>query len=229
MRKGLHLLISSGLLLAITTALFYCMGIAYHNGYLTILNLDIYVLERSFNLTLYSGFLLFSDLISNLLVFINYCFLLFLVISILLIITFLINKKFKINLIDKCIQIAKQTHDESKEDTPPLTKIDHYGGCFLKICKYFIILLIIYISILVILFIPERKGKELAEATLKILENPANIQENKLISVLIREEKLKLYYLDCGSSFCAGIDLKTREVYYFPRDQFTYTLPPRKQ
>lgn len=225
MRKGLNLLISSGLLLAIATALLYCVAIAYHNGYLETLGLNIYVLERSFNLTLYSGFLLAS----NSIVLVVQCLLFILACLIFLIILLLINKIFNFKLINSFIQACKQPQQETQKKEPHLTRVDYYGSIALKGLKYLFFVLFIYLLIMIALLISEKKGEETAQAVLKILENPAAIKGSRLITAWVREEKLKLYYLDCGSSFCAGIDPNTREVYYFPKDQFTYILDPIEQ
>lgn len=70
----------------------------------------------------------------------------------------------------------------------------------------------------------EEKGANRAQTIIQTLREPETIPEGKLITAWVRGETLKLLYLNCGSRFCAGIDPKTRIVYYFPQDQYTYTL-----
>jgi len=67
----------------------------------------------------------------------------------------------------------------------------------------------------------EGKGKEVALADLKTIESSA-VQASDLVTVKIDDKLMQLLPLVCGARNCAGIDPKTKVIYYFPQNGHSY-------
>lgn len=152
MKKSLNLIISSGLFLAICTALLYCIGVAYQNGYLIELKLNASILERSFNLTLYSGLIRFlgiAVLLMPSLVGVS----LFITVTILIIVIALsLGKKYLHltwvkPLFKKCISFLERKYkSKKKHDTfeNRMYKVFYYVFFFLIFLFFFLITFKLY-------------------------------------------------------------------------------------
>ena len=81
----------------------------------------------------------------------------------------------------------------------------------------------LFAALIYLLINCESKGKEAAEAILKRIESNA-VQQSEIITVKIDDKAKQLLSLACGERNCAGIELSTKTVYYFPQNGHSFQL-----
>ncbi len=209
-------LLESGMVIAVVTAILYCVSAAYNGGYFYPLQLDSDVLDQNFHQVLYNGFLVsfvpaFEGLIIYVLLRILYSHALF--------------PEFN-NLLRKSwgkkrwfIKQKQRFFGKGKDSKIEQDKKQYS----IKILVYSVFFLGFLLSMVYF----ESIGKKAAYSILEKIETKS-IQENELISVKIDEKLEKLFYLMCGARNCAGINPKTKVVYYFPQNGHSYQLRERK-
>lgn len=200
----------SAFLLAGATAFLYCVSTAYANGYLSTLRLDSDVLDRNFHQVLYNGFLV---CLQPILVGLSAYACLRLLYSHLIlpeIINWLCkairNKRRYIKIKRKWSGGRKERAAErvAKQKTISLLRCLGLAISFLLSLVYF-----------------EMQGKKAALDILKQI-NGKQISESGLIKVVIDNKTRTLVYLGCGARNCAGMELISKTVYYFPQNGHSY-------
>ena len=72
----------------------------------------------------------------------------------------------------------------------------------------------------------ETQGKQAAFEILKKIDTKTVQPTDLLLWVRIDGQDRRLLDLGCGARNCAGLDLVTRTVIYFPQNGHSYILPP---
>ena len=212
-------LFESGIVIAVGTAVLYCVNAAYFGGYFSPLQLDADLLDQNFHQILYNGFLksFFPALIGIVL----YIFLSVIYFGVKIFYSDWLFPKFNVffqKKLDESKWLIKQRQRfiDMKNDN----KIDHdFENHLSNIMRYPVIL----IGFLLLLIYFESEGHKAASIILKKIETNA-IQENELIMVKIDGKPEKLFHLMCGARNCAGIDPKSKVVYYFPQNGHSFQL-----
>lgn len=203
---------NGGLGLALVTAALYCISTAYYGGFMGVLRLDADVLDRNFHQTLYHGFL--TAFVPVFYVMSVMCVLLMLYSHLALP---AVNDALRGNrrqqrkfLKIKQWMLGKRRDSaferRQKRRTVWTCVLVFMGAAFIFFLAHF-----------------EREGKEKANRLLSRLERPT--QEAAMVSVRIDGQLHRLLYLGCGARNCAGMDLSTHMVHYFPQNGHAFQHP----
>lgn len=203
-------LFDSAVTLAVTTAFFYAISTAYYDGYFGILHLDANVLDRNVQQSLYRGFVIsLAPAIIGFLIYASGCALYS---HILLpeLNDWLRHsrwcKRQFLKLKHLCLGKRKDPEIERSQKKHTLTAFLYFG---------------IFMMLILSLQYFENKGKEVAVADLKTIESSA-VRTSDLVTVKIDDKPMQLLPLVCGARNCAGIDPKTKVIYYFPQNGHSY-------
>lgn len=203
-------LFDSAVTLAVTTAFFYAISTAYYDGYFGPLHLDANVLDRNVQQSLYRGFVIsLTPTLIGLLIYACGCafysHVLLPVLNDWLRHSRWCKRQF-LKLKHLCLGREKDPEIERSQKKHTLTAFLYLG---------------IFTILILSLQYFERKGKEVAVADLKTIESSA-VQASDLVTVKIDEKLMQLLPLVCGARNCAGIDPKTKVIYYFPQNGHSY-------
>lgn len=199
MRKPLD----SAIFLAACTALLYSWSTANYHGFLTTVNLDSDMMERSFHQVIYSGLVVsFGPIL-----------LIFFLIAITL---FFWSHAILPSYIDwvrgsvksKRRVVKFRRYWIGKRITPAIEKQEkkrfNYAALYSLSCFAFIVSLVYF----------ENKGHQQAKDILAKHMADDNSTAS-MVSVVIGENEKSLRYLGCGAKNCAGIERNSNRVYYF--------------
>jgi hypothetical protein len=214
-------LLNSAVFLAGITAFLYCAGTAYFQGYLYSLRLDAAVLDRNFHQVLYQGFVVSFGPVLLLLLF--YFVWVLLYTGVVQSLTNWLrktpaNKRRYVKARRRWIRKRKSTIAERLQQQHVLGALLYpaLGILFLLTLVYF-----------------EAQGRKLASSILKQIESQTPAESSSIIHVKVDEQRKGLLYLGCGARNCAGIDLSSKTIYYFPQNGHSYqyaapiaTAPP---
>ncbi len=214
MDKLISSLKESGLILALATVFLYCAGSAEYGGYLGTLFLDPDVLNRDFHEILYRGFVVSFDLIIKVfLVYVagRYAY------SYGILPEYNDRKWHRFSAPRKVKKFKKSWFKSSnatwRESPLEIREKQHAHAAAIYGLLFFV-----FIWSLVHF---ERHGKETAEALLLNIRLNQTVESN-FIDVNINNEKKHLYFLACGARNCAGMEIETMKVYYFPQNGHSY-------
>ncbi|MBW3529182.1 hypothetical protein KO533_21815 [Shewanella sp. NKUCC05_KAH] len=211
---------NSAIFITLTTAFFYCCSSFYVNGYFRVLGLDSDVLERNFHSIVFDGF----TLSLNKSVTIFY----------LLVVTFWLRAIFISEVsritkndsnLKKCIRfkrkIYKRLNFKGKYSSWPSWP---YLAPAFRALMFFVSFVVIVLGLKSFqadgmnnaMYIKNHIVEEFSEKQKPITsatkEHPFN-----MVTSLKAELNQPLYLLYCGSRMCAGFDLESEEVVYFPQ------------
>ncbi len=115
----------------------------------------------------------------------------------------------------KIVVLKKFLKIKTKKDKPIEIK-------YLKRMKRFWYISLGAFFFILVMGIFESNGRKNAETLL------LNIKNNSYgkVKVKIQDSDKNIAYLYCGNRNCAGLDLKTKEIVYFPQDGYLY-LPSK--
>lgn len=204
-------LFDSAIIIAIFTAILYSIGMAKHHGFLTEINLNPDMLERSFHLTVYYGVI---DLSFGVMAITFFAIVLISIVGLMVpslidAIYIILPKKIK-----NCIKEKFNNFFSSPEkDDNWVTSITNLSINLLTLLT--LIMLGAFLYALIMLHF-ERKGKDSAAANKELYDN-GNYPATKVITTRINNENKDLFFLTCGSNNCSGIDIKTNKIYYFDK------------
>jgi hypothetical protein len=207
-------LTESSIVLAGITGILYCSSYAYYNGFLRTLLLDPNVLDRNFQQILYDGFLKIASLEIVVLLIIIYPFFRFLYSHLVLP---SINSYLRRSISKKREYVRlKRYWLGKKKDSAIELREKKKTIKIVSCCAAFIV----FIATLAYF---ESSGKREAN---RILEEITlnQIPSSDFITTQINGEPQKLIYLTCGARNCAGMDLNTKTVYYFPQNGHSFVL-----
>ena len=203
MNESRNPLLNSATFLAAITGYLFCVSTAYYEGYLGAFKLDASMLDRNFHQVLYQGALIaFAPLFS---VFLVCCML-----------QFFYSFVFLSSLIDwlrKCRNnkrryIKLKQHLNGKR--PDSKNEIFHKNRFKKITIWTGVSVIFLISMLMF----QRSGYEDGADSSKT--------GKPMLNVKINGEDYSLFYLTCGARNCAGLDLRTQKIYYFPQNGHSF-------
>lgn len=216
MENNRNPLLDSGVALAALTAYLYCASAANYGGYLDSLRLDADVLDRNFQQILYNGFLVsFGPALLALTIYAASR--LFYSHALLPEINDWLRKYWRRKR--QFLKLKHGWYGKRKDSKIEQREKQHSVTAALFAAVFFaLILTFVYF---------EAKGREAAVSILEKI-NKKSVQDHELIIVPINGQSLKLLYLTCGARNCAGIDLSTRIVHYFPQNGHSYYLPVGK-
>lgn len=206
-------LIDSGVILAAITAFLYCAGTARNAGYLGALKLDINILDRNFQQVLYEGFIYsFVTVFNGLVTYIGIRFLY----SHLLLPALVESYKFRrIYLKSKYWFLGK------KKDSVAVKLAKNHTSTFAFLAFILVAFILTIASF-------EKNGSSDANEVLTEIDSKT-VLDYDLVKVKIDGQEHKLYNLSCGSRNCAGIDPKTREVFYFSQTGYSYFYSKKRE
>ncbi len=204
-------LLNSAIFLAGATAFLYCMSTARSNKYLRVLGLDPDILDRNFHQVLYDG--LIVSLKWLLIVPIVYC-----------------GAYFLYRFIVRCVTDWSRTSFGNRRR---LVGVKHHffgkrKSTNTEILQNKRLVRALGYAVISIVFLKsmvyaESQGGKLARALLDQIEQGKAVQVSSIIQVKIEDlPKKSLLNLGCGARNCAGIDLTTKIVYYFPQNGHSY-------
>jgi hypothetical protein len=215
---------NSAIIVTLITGFFYCSSMVYTHAYLGRLGLDSDVLERSFHAVVYQGFVFTLQPM----IYTSFFIAGFVLLRVLLIIELRHSKKLKAK-VDYCK--SKILNYLFKENIV----LDRYEKTLLKsgvsVAKIFIVLIIALLTLAKF----ESNGAKIADDLNKSIAQQlierdkqnasyakANTPRASTIMPSIYKSDRALMFLYCGSRMCAGFDLDTEQVIYFPHTGFTY-------
>ncbi len=219
MTRNQNPLVESAIVIAVGTAILYCVNAAYYGGYFSPLQLDADLLDQNLHQILYKGFLFsFSQAFLGPLLYIFVRILWFGVKVFYL--DWLLPKfnNFFRKRLDKIKWLIKQK--QRLIDNKNNNKIDH---AFEKHLSNVLLIPVVLMGFFFLLLYFDYEGEKAASLILKKIKSKA-IPENELITVKIDGKPEKLFHLMCGARNCAGIDPNTKVVYYFPQNGHSYHL-----
>ncbi len=205
--------LNSATVLAIITTTLYVSGVASYHGYLLVLDLDSDMMERSFNLTLYRGFIvIFVELIWA-----AYALIIVLVLNTYLFIPVLLwymKRGFKQSR--RIIKIKRMFKYRVKIQQDSATRLTNTLVVFS--CIVFTVFSLSYI---------ENKGRTRAYDLLK-RSAEGKLTQSDMVTRQIEGRILSLLNLGCGMSHCAGMEIGNNKIHYFPKSQpYSFELEPK--
>lgn len=205
--------IDSAILLAVCTALLYSWSTANYHGFLTTVNLDSDMMERSFHQVIYSG-LIISFRPIMLVIFLLTSALFVWSHGILPTYIDYVRASFKAKRkmikvrqywIGKRVTLTIEKNEKVRFNRFGLYSL--YGAIFILSLVYF-----------------EEQGQQKAENIIEKHYLNKNIP-NSIINVVINKKETLLLYLACGSKNCAGIERKSNRIFYFSQaNGYSFTL-----
>ena len=203
-------LLNSAVFLAAITGFLYCAGTAHFGGYLSSLRLDAGVLDRNFHQVLYNGFLVsFGQLLVTLFAYAG-ARLLYSHVVLTSLTDWLrkapSNRRSYVKARRRWIK-RKDTNTErlQKQRTASVLKYMALGILLIVSPVYF-----------------ESQGNKEALPILKQIASGKPVESSSMIHVKINDQEKSLFYLACGARNCAGIDLSSKTIYYFPQNGHSY-------
>ena len=201
------------MILALATVFLYCAGSAEYGGYLGTLFLDPGILDRDFHEILYRGFIVSFDVITGGILF---------YVAGRFVYSYVILPEYHDWEMRRFAEPRKatkfktwfKTRNVTRKESPLEIREQHKA-------RSAVIFFIIFIVFLASLVHFERQGREVAEALLRSIDLKQTIQ-SKFMDVRIDDEKKHLYFLACGARNCAGMEIETMKVYYFPQNGHSY-------
>ena len=204
-------LLNSAVFLAAATGFLYCAGTAYFGGYLGSLRLDADVLDRNFHQVLYQGFFVsFGPVLLGLLAYL----------AVVLLYTGVVlphltdwlrttpaNKRRYVKARKRWIRKRKSTIAEK------LQQQRLFGALRYTVLGILFILALVYF---------EWQGRKMASPILKQIGSQKITDSSSIIHVKVNEQEKSLLYLGCGARNCAGLDLSSKTIYYFPQNGHSY-------
>ena len=200
----------SALYLAVITAILYCISTAHAEGYMSALLLDANILERDFHQVLYHG----------------------------LIVSF--APAFKFLFVLTCVSYI-YSHGALPDFVKWLKRSKRNKRKFIKFKSWFTgrkgsaaeafakqrTIKALRCSFLALMFLFslayfERQGKAEALTLLSKIESKEQLPQSTLVNVKIGEAVKDLVYLGCGARNCAGMDVDSKIVHYFPQGGHSY-------
>lgn len=205
-------LLDGAIFLALGSAFLYCASTASYHGYLLYLHLDSDILDRNFHQILYDGLIQSF----NLLIVIVMCYWAFrFFYSHMLLPIYVDYSKKSFSNKRKIIKLKKFWFGVRKDSEHEILakKLTREAG----------FAFVLSVSLLVTLAYLENKGQKRAKDYLeKIYSGEAPARH--LISIKIDGAMRDLYRLVCGARNCAGIDVKSKEVFYFPLNGYSFKI-----
>ena len=207
-------LYESGVVLAAITALLYCIGTAKFSGYTNTLGLNDNILDRNFQQVLYQGFL--DSFLQLFVALMSYSAYRFFYSDVILpdVESWLKHSRQRKKRYIK----FKHWWNGKRKDSVVVQNAKRHTRIFFKIT---FALLALFLSLAYFEF----QGRDAANVVIKELKDASHIPNIRFISVRMDEKPMKLYFLGCGDRNCAGIDVSTKIIYYFPQNNITYHLP----
>ncbi len=197
----------SGMILAGITAFFYCSSSAKFGGFITPYHLDSDVLGRNFQQVLYDGFLTSYPVI-------------FKAIFALAALSF-IRSHMAIPFASEYPKIILSVKKIFKSKSGRIVNDKELKAR--DTTKKIMIYAIIAALSLTYLTKMEATGKKEAIARLGRI-NTDTVLASELVNVKIDGHLKQLVFLMCGERNCAGIDQKTKEIFYYPQNGHSYLL-----
>ncbi|MDI3380386.1 hypothetical protein ACFPPF_09875 [Xenophilus aerolatus] len=200
-----HPLLGSAVLLAGATAFLYSASTAYIGGYLGMLKLDADVLDRNFHQVLYSGMLVAFGPISWMLctAFLLCGFYTSVVFGLLR--PYLkrgVTEKRRILAI-KHLFASRSRGSRAEQDMKRRARA--VFACLLLLGAFLLTLAHL-----------ERKGRRSAQEMLQRL-GQGQAQVSQMVRVKIEDQPRTLAHLMCGARNCAGLEVSTGTVFYYPQ------------
>lgn len=214
---------NSAVFITLITAFFYCCSAIYIDGFLRVLGLDSDVLERSFHSIVFHGFTLVIDIW------------LYAVLSLAVfywvraVIGIEVNKYFLNRArLKRVLKYKRKLYLSLNIRT---RKLNYFERPYLfAFFKAFLVFLFCF-CLVFILARYQVLGKERAYAVQNQLKEEMaerntseskaqQLQPSKIVSSLKAELNGPLYLLYCGSRMCAGFDLESEEIVYFPQSGY---------
>lgn len=206
--------LSSAAFLAAATAFLYCASTAYMGGYLGTLRLDSDVLDRNFHQVLYSGFLTsFETLLWALMICAMACY----VWAYMLFPMFTSYLKKGVAQRRKAVRVKRFFYWNNRPDTKR-ERIWKYRT------RWALALALLALALIILLVHYEQKGKKAALELLKrvSLGQPA---VSEVVRVKVEDQVRTLVHLACGARNCAGLDMQSEMVYYYPQTGHAFPYP----
>lgn len=201
----------SAILLAGATAFLYCVGTAHAGGYLATLGLDADILDRNFHQVLYNGFLTaIGPALVGFLIYAGARVLYsHLVLPVLMdwLYKATANKRLFLQAKRKWAGGRKTQTAERTAKRHTLNVLRHSGFAF---------------ALILTLAHFETQGKKDALVILKRIDMHQPPPKSSLVRVKIDDTMKTLFYLSCGARNCAGMELSSKTVYYFPQNGHSY-------
>lgn len=196
--------IDSAIFLAGFTASLYAWSTASYQGFLSVLHLNPDMMERNFHQVIYSG-LLIAFAPALIMLIIATATLYFYSHAILPSYIDWVRKS--ISSKRKAIKLRRFWY--GKRNSPPIEV--QAKSLFTK----FFLITIFGISFALSLAYFEKLGSKKAEKLIKLHQEGMN-NVGSLVLASVGDQTKKLLFLACGSANCAGIEIGTDEVFYFP-------------
>jgi len=197
----------SAVIIALVTSFLYCIGAARDQGFIRAVNLNTEMMAKDFQLVIFEGFIL---LINNWLVPIFILLILFVI------------PYFVITWISKKLERSKDQDGNYRKGTDEFLP-DQRWHSYLAI-PIWGVSIFIFFAFFIVSFHKEGRG-EGDQLVAKIKEG--SMKEGRLIRVKIELDVKELIFIACGSNNCAGIELSSNRVFYFPQSNgYSYAYIP---
>jgi len=204
-------LLQGGLILTATTAFLYAAHNARNNGFLGVFRLDPDALEQNLHNILYQGFLLVFPVAFKVFA---YC------VAAACLYSFLFIPILQANIKSKRLYLKVKHFCFGKEKRSKwLLKIQKATLGYTGV----VVLMLLLITKLASF---ERDGAASANKIFKTLESSVN--DLQFITLKVDNEHQRLALLSCGSKNCAGINPRSKKVYYFGHREYSYIQNPKK-
>ncbi|MEL4391294.1 hypothetical protein [Shewanella xiamenensis] len=211
---------NSAVFITLTTAFFYCCSSFYIDGYFKVLGLDSYVLERNFHSIVFDGFAI--SLNKSVTIF-------YLFVVIFWVRAIYISEVSKITKIysnlRRCAEFRRKIYNalKFKGKYSYLPSKEYFSLAFriLMLFVFFFAIVITFKSYQAdgfndAMYIKNHIVEEISEKQ-KATSFATKEHPFKMVTSLKAELNQPLYLLYCGSRMCAGFDLESEEVVYFPQ------------
>lgn len=202
--------LNSAILLTAATAFLYCVSTAHYGGYLGPLHLDADILDRNFHQVLYNGFLIsFGPMFW----FLAGYGLMRLFYSHFVLPEIIDWLRHGISRRRRFLKFRHRWFGKRKDSLYEKNQKQHAIRALLYVA--------LALALIASLVYFESLGKRAARKMQDRLE-AEQIATANLVQVKINDDTKNLFYLACGARNCAGIELKTRKIYYFPQNGHSY-------
>jgi hypothetical protein len=203
--------LSSAAFLAAATAFLYCASTAYMGGYLGTLRLDSDVLDRNFHQVLYSGFLTsFETLLWALIVCASASY----VWAYMLFPLFTNYLKKGVAQRRKAVRIKRFFYWNNRPDTKR-------ERIWKNRTRWALALALLPLALILLLAYYEQRGRSAAnELLLRVSRGQPAASE--IVRVKIDDQVRTLVHLACGARNCAGLEMQSEMVYYYPQTGHAY-------
>jgi len=203
-------IIDSAVILALMTAILYCVSTAYYDGYLTVMELQHDILDRNLHQILYHSLLVSVVPVMTVLFVLVFVSVLFSYVAVPMWISFLRTSFSNKKLVLK----GKKRFFKNRTDAQFEMVIKRHTR------RFFTLFIIAVLSLFYLAYV-ESLGIKHAEAIQDEIRN-GDIQKSNIVNVKIDGVGRELYWLACGSRNCAGIELETKKVFYFEQKSISF-------